>query len=39
MMRRIFSKETLLALVLAGMLILLIIATTDTSPAWIYQGF
>ncbi len=34
-----FSKENLLALALALMVILLIIAVTDSSPQWIYQGF
>ena len=34
-----FSKENLLALALALMVIFLIIAVTDSSPQWIYQGF
>ena len=34
-----FSKETIVALVLALMIIAIIIAVTDTSPQWIYQGF
>ncbi len=38
-MDKLFSKETLIALVLALMIIAIIIAVTDTSPQWIYQGF
>ena len=38
-MDKLFSKENLIALVLALMIIALIIAATDTSPQWIYQGF
>ncbi len=37
--RAIFNRENLLALLLALILIALIIATADTSPTWIYQGF
>ncbi len=37
--RRIFSKENLWALVLCLVVILLIIFTADSSPLWIYQGF
>ncbi len=37
--RRAFSRENLLALLLALILIALVIFTADTSPAWIYQGF
>lgn len=33
------SRETLLALGLAIAVCLLIIATTDSAPLWIYQGF
>ena len=39
LMRRIFSRENLLALVLCIMAILLIIVTSDSAPQWIYQGF
>ncbi len=35
----IFSRENLLALLLALLAIALIILTTDTTPQWIYQGF
>jgi hypothetical protein len=38
-MGKLFSKETIVALVLALMIIAIIIAVTDTSPQWIYQGF
>ncbi len=37
--RAIFNRENLLALLLALLLIAIIIFTSDTSPAWIYQGF
>jgi hypothetical protein len=37
--RRIFSRENLWALVLCLVVILLIIFTADSSPLWIYQGF
>lgn len=35
----IFSRENLLALLLALILIVLVIVTTDNAPTWIYQGF
>jgi len=38
-MRRILTRENLLAIVLCLMVILLIIATSDSAPRWIYQGF
>ena len=38
-MRRLFSRENLLALALCLIAILLIIAATDSAPQWIYQGF
>lgn len=38
-LKRLFSRENLLALILCLILILLIIATTDNAPLWIYQGF
>lgn len=38
-MRKLFSRENLLALALCLVVILLIIVTTDTAPQWIYQGF
>jgi hypothetical protein len=39
LLRRIFSKENLWALVFAIALVLLVIVTADSSPLWIYQGF
>lgn len=39
MMRWLFSRENLFAIGLCLVVILLIIATTDSSPQWIYQGF
>ena len=38
-MKRLFSRENLLALALCLIVILLIIVTSDSSPQWIYQGF
>jgi len=37
--RRLLSRENLWALLLALILVALIIATADTAPLWIYQGF
>ena len=39
LLKRLFTRENLLALVLCLILILLIIVTTDSAPLWIYQGF
>lgn len=39
MLRRLFTRENLLALVLCLIVILVIIVTADSSPQWIYQGF
>jgi hypothetical protein len=39
MMRKLFSRENLLALILALLVILLVVMTTSSSPQWIYQGF
>jgi hypothetical protein len=33
------TRENLLALLLALILVALVIFTADTSPTWIYQGF
>jgi len=38
-MRRLFTRENLLAIALCLIAILLIIATSDSAPQWIYQGF
>ena len=37
--RVIFSRENVLAILLCLILIALVIFTADTSPTWIYQGF
>jgi hypothetical protein len=39
MLRRLFTRENLLALLLCVIVILVIIVTADSSPQWIYQGF
>lgn len=38
-LKRIFSRENLFALLLCAILVLVIIVTADASPQWIYQGF
>jgi hypothetical protein len=38
-LRKLATKENLLALGLAILIILLIIVTADSSPTFIYQGF
>lgn len=38
-LRAIFNRENLLALLLALLIFALLIATADSSPLWIYQGF
>jgi hypothetical protein len=39
MLRRIFSRENIYALLLCLIAIAVIIVTADASPQWIYQGF
>lgn len=39
LLRRIFSRENLIALLVCLLVIALIIVTTDSAPQWIYQGF
>ncbi len=39
LLRRLFSRENLLALAICLILILIVILTSDNSPQWIYQGF
>jgi hypothetical protein len=39
LLRRVFTRENLIAALLALMLMLIIILTADSSPQWIYQGF
>ena len=38
-MRRFLTRENLFALALCILLLLLVIATSDSGPLWIYQGF
>jgi len=38
-LKRIFSRENMLALALALIVIALIVFTADVTPNWIYQGF
>ncbi len=35
----LFTRENLLALLLALILLAVVIFTADRTPAWIYQGF
>jgi hypothetical protein len=39
MLRWLFSRENLYALLLCLILVALVIVTADKSPQWIYQGF
>jgi hypothetical protein len=39
MLRRLFSRENLTAFLLALLILLVYILTSDTDPQWIYQGF
>jgi hypothetical protein len=39
MLKKLLSRENLLALALCLIVILLIIVTSDSAPQWIYQGF
>lgn len=39
MLRRIFSRENLYALLLCLILIAILVMTTSQAPVWIYQGF
>lgn len=39
MLKKVFSRENLIALALCLLVIALLIATADSSPQWIYQGF
>jgi hypothetical protein len=39
MLRRIFSRENLYALLLCLALIAILILTASQAPQWIYQGF
>jgi len=37
--KSIFTRENLLAILLCLILMALTIASADTTPSWIYQGF
>ena len=39
LLKRIFSRENVLAMTLALIVIALIVFTADVTPEWIYQGF
>jgi hypothetical protein len=39
LLKKLFSRENLFALLLCVIVLLVIILTADTSPQWIYQGF
>jgi hypothetical protein len=39
MLRKLFSRENLYALLLCLILIAIIILTADKAPLWIYQGY
>jgi hypothetical protein len=39
MLRKIFTRENLYAVLLCLLLIALLIFTADQTPQWIYQGF
>jgi hypothetical protein len=39
MLRKLFSRENILALLICLAVISLIILTTGQAPQWIYQGF
>jgi len=39
MIKKIFSRENLYAVLLSLILIAIIILTAEQSPQWIYQGF
>ncbi len=38
-LQRLFTRENLIALAICLILIALVIATADSAPQWIYQGF
>jgi len=39
MLRRLFSRENIYAMLLCLVLIAITILTADQAPQWIYQGF
>jgi len=38
-LKKVLSRENLLALGLCLLILLLIVVMTDSAPQWIYQGF
>ncbi len=38
-LKRLFSRENLFALLLCAIIALVIVVTADSAPQWIYQGF
>jgi hypothetical protein len=38
-LRRIFSRENLIALLLCLLVIALVVVSAESAPQWIYQGF
>jgi hypothetical protein len=38
-LKKIFSRENMFALLLCLIVVMVIIVTADSSPQWIYQGF
>lgn len=39
MLRKLFTRENMLALLLCLILIAILVMTADQAPQWIYQGF
>ncbi len=39
MLKKIFSRENFVALLLCLLILALIIVSADSAPQWIYQGF
>jgi hypothetical protein len=39
LLRRIFTRENVAALLLCLLILALIVVSTDSAPQWIYQGF
>lgn len=39
MLRRLFSRQNVFAVILCLFFILILIMTADQAPQWIYQGF
>jgi hypothetical protein len=39
LLKRIFSRENLIALLVCLLILALIIVTSESAPQWIYQGF